>query len=66
MPSPDEYKVEIRSYGPCDKCGRDILKTEEFLIVRAANVKMDTETYYMQYQFCSECKKSFQNWAMGK
>lgn len=60
--------MENAVIGPCDRCGKDILrrKGENLTVLKAVNYKMDLETYRIEYTICPECKKSFSKWITGK
>ena len=58
----------MRSFGTCDKCGKTIISRpkEEVLMLRATHVKMETETFRMQYTLCDECSRKFEKWIINK
>lgn len=56
------------SYGICDRCGNDIPKQvgEDLLVLKAANYKIDLQTYYLEFKLCSKCRQDFERWIFRK
>lgn len=53
-------------YGQCDRCGIDIPKTRDVMVLTATNYKLDLKTYRLRYVLCEKCRNEFDKWIFVK